>query len=99
MHEVLGGITHILEIVVFIAALVASWGAWGAVALALSLPVVGTIQVALVGDTKEAGGWVNGLHGLGALVVLVLAAVIAHRCVRRLGLRGRPAAGADSAGP
>lgn len=87
MHEAIGFITHIVEIVVFVAALVASWGAWPTVALALSLPVIGTIQVILVGDTKDQGGWVNGLHGLGALVVLVLAAVIAHGCVRALGLR------------
>jgi hypothetical protein len=92
MHEAIGGITHLIEVIVFIAALVAWWKHWGEVGLAFSLPLVGTIQMILVGDTEQEGGWVNGLHGLFALVVLVLAAVIAHRTMRALGLRAGPAA-------
>ena len=66
-----GGITHLIEVVVFLAALVAWWKQWGVIALAFTLPLIGTIQMILVGDTDEEGGWVNGLHGLFALVVLV----------------------------
>jgi len=44
------------------------------------------VQLIAVGDTDKDGGWVNGLHGMFALVVLVLAAVIAHRGMRALGL-------------
>ncbi len=43
------------------------------------------------GDTEKEGSWVNGLHGFLALVVLVLAAVIAHRVMKALGL-GKSAA-------
>jgi hypothetical protein len=92
MHGAVGGVTHLIEVVVFLAALVAWWKQWGEVALAFSLPLIGTIQLFLVGDTDKDGGWVNGLHGLFALVVLVLAAVIAHRAMKALGLRGGAAA-------
>lgn len=91
MHRNLGNLTHIVEVVVLLAALVAWWRHWREIAVAFSLPLVGTLQLALVGDTSKHGGWVNGLHGLLALVVLVLAAVIAHRTMRALGLRERAA--------
>ena len=86
MHKAVGGATQLLEFVVLLAALVAWWKHWPEVALALSLPVVGIVQLSLVGDTNKNGGWVDGLHGLFALVVLVLAAVIAHRAMKALGL-------------
>lgn len=84
LHSEGGFITHSVEIVVFLVALVSYWGAWRWVGLALLLPVIGTIQVLLIGDTDEAGGWVNGLHGLFALVVLLLAVVLAQAGVRSL---------------
>jgi hypothetical protein len=76
LHQTGGFITHSIEIVVFLTALVAFWGAWRLVGFALLLPVVGTIQVVLIGDTDERGSWVNGLHGLFALVVLLLAVAL-----------------------
>lgn len=48
-------------------------------------PVVGTVQVFAIGDTGARGGWVNGLHGLLALVMLLgatwFARLGAERCV------------------
>jgi hypothetical protein len=90
MHQSIGATIFFIEIAVFLGALGAWWGTWGAVGLALSLPVIGFLQVILIGDTDPPGqgGWVNGLHGLGAIVVLVLAAAIAHRAMRNPGLRG-----------
>jgi hypothetical protein len=75
-------VTHNLEIVAFLAALVAFWGAWRRVGLAFLLPVVGTVQVLLIGDTDRTGGWINGLHGLLALVVLLLALGLAQAWMR-----------------
>ena len=86
MHEQIGFTVHLIEVFVFLFALAAWWKQWGQIALAFSLPVIGTIQLIAVGDTDKDGGWVNGLHGMFALVVLVLAAVIAHRAMRALGL-------------
>lgn len=84
LHSTGGFITHSVEIVVFLAALVGFWGAWRRVGLAALLPIVGTAQLALVGDTDKAGGWVNGLHGLFALVVFLLAVALAQAGVRSL---------------
>jgi hypothetical protein len=73
-----GFITHNIEFVVFLLALVGFWGAWRLVALALLLPLVGTAQVLLIGDTDSTGGWVNGFHGLFAIVILVIAVALAE---------------------
>ena len=45
---------------------------------------------------ERTNGWLHGLHGLLALVVMVMAAVIAHRGLRDLGLRVGFAAGGDA---
>jgi hypothetical protein len=65
-------------------ALVGYWSTWSRVGLAAMLPIVGTVQLFLIGDTDEAGGWINGLHGLLALVVYLLAVVLAPAGVRSL---------------
>jgi hypothetical protein len=92
LHVNGGFITHNIEIVVFLFALIGFWGAWRLVALALLLPLVGTGQVLLVGDTDTSGGWVNGLHGLFAIVVLLLAGALAE--VGRRSLRATVATAA-----
>src|SRR6185295_4665391 len=63
MHSTVGFLTHSVEIVVFLVALIGYWGAWRRLWLPVLLPVIGTVQVILIGDTDKAGGWVNGLHG------------------------------------
>jgi hypothetical protein len=84
LHVTGGIVTHNLEIIVFLTALVAFWGAWKRVGFALLLPLIGTAQVFLIGDTDEEGGWINGLHGMLALVVLLLALALAERGRRSL---------------
>ena len=84
LHETLGFITHGVELVVFLAALVGYWGNWRRVGFALLLPVIGTAQLFLIGDRSERGGWLNALHGLLALIVLMLAAVLAQDGIRWL---------------
>jgi hypothetical protein len=84
LHTTGGFITHSVEIVVFLVALGAYWGAWRWVGLAALLPIVGTVQLLLIGDTDTTGGWVNGLHGLFALVVFLLAVVLAQTGARLL---------------
>jgi hypothetical protein len=84
MHKTVGFLTHSVEIVVFLAALVGYWGRWRKVGIALLLPVIGTIQVLLIGDTDKSGDWINGLHGLFALIVLLLALALARDGVRSL---------------
>jgi hypothetical protein len=88
LHVIGAYVTHTLEIVVFVSALVAFWGDWRRVGFALLLPLYGTFQVFVIGDTDEPGGWVNGLHGLLALVVLLQATVLALDGARHLYPRG-----------
>ena len=93
-HKNVGGaVVHPAEILAFLAALVGWWGNWRNVAVSFSLALLGTIQVFLAGSvTSPSDGWVHGLHGGLALFVAALAAHIAHREARALGLRGAPPA-------
>lgn len=91
LHTSVGFLVHSIEILVFLLALVAFWGTWRIVGFAALLPVVGTLQLALIGDTDERGSWVNGLHGLFALVVLMLALALVWIGVRSLARRAAPA--------
>jgi len=77
-HETTGFTAHGFEVLVFVAALIA-WLPWRDLVLSLLLAVVGTVQVALASEHR----WVGGLHPLLALVVLVLAATLALRAIRR----------------
>jgi hypothetical protein len=94
LHGFIGGIViHPSELIVFLSSLAAFWGMWRWIGFNFFLFFFGTIQIFLAPpDEDPASGWIHGLHGLFALFVLVLAAVIAHRDMRLLGLmRPRPA--------
>lgn len=96
-HTGLGNVVHGFEVLTFIAALGAYWKRWRFVASAAALAVVGTIQLALIDAGNE---WVSGLHGLLALVVLILAHEVSQRAVRELGLgRHRADGPGDGAEP
>ena len=89
---------HGAEALVFLTALVAWWRNWTMVGISLFLIVFGTVQIFLAPpDEDRASGWVHGLHGLFALGVMVIAAWLAYRDMRALGLRR--AAEADVALP
>lgn len=90
-HGLTGGIfIHGFELLVFLTAFGAWPRQWKWIAFTFLLFVVGTIQIFLLPpDEDPSSPWVHGLHGLLALVVMVMAAVIAHRGMRDLGLRAR----------
>jgi glucose-6-phosphate-specific signal transduction histidine kinase len=73
-HRTVGFSAHLVECLVFIAALVA-WLPRTDVLLSLALAAIGTGQIALA----SAHGWTGGLHPLLALVVLTLAAQLVRR--------------------
>jgi hypothetical protein len=89
-HSFTGGIVvHASEAIVFLSALVAFWGIWKWVGWSFLLLLLGTVQIFLAPpDEDPASGWVHGFHGLGALLVFLLAAYIAHHDMRLLGLKG-----------
>lgn len=104
-HGFTGGVVvHASELLVFLSSLLAFWGLWRWVGLSFLLFLLGTVQIFLAPPEEDrASGWVHGLHGLLALFVLVLAAYLAHRDMRLLGLKRRdetaPVAGPPPAPP
>ena len=77
-HTLVGWSTHTAEMVLFLMALLA-WLPRTDLVLSLALVAVGTVQVILAGSVE----WVGALHPLFALVVLIIAAALAHRGIRR----------------
>lgn len=88
---------HAAELFVFLTAFGAWPRQWRWILYTFSLFVVGTIQIFLTPVEERTNGWIHGLHGLLALVVWVMAASIAYRGVRDLGLRGGGVPGDDAA--
>jgi hypothetical protein len=84
-HRTVGGITHGLEGLVFVTALIA-WLPRALIGLSFLLIVIGTIQVSF----SESSDWVGGLHALLALFLLGVAFDILGRR-RRERARAQPA--------
>jgi hypothetical protein len=99
-HGITGGlVVHGSELIVFLSSLVAFWGLWKWVGWSFLLLLLGTVQIFLAPpEDDRASGWIHGLHGLGALLVFLLAAWLAHRDARLLGLMGPRAETAPAAG-
>jgi hypothetical protein len=87
-HKTVGfAVVHPAEVLVFVVALVGWWRNWRNIAWSFGLALIGTIQVATVGDLGNPGdAWVHGLHGGLVLFVVAFAAYIAGREARALGL-------------
>ena len=77
LHVLGAYVVHTVELVVFLASLGAFPFSWRRALVAFLFPVIGTIQVFAIGDTDAPGGWVNGLHGALATVVLLWASAFA----------------------
>jgi hypothetical protein len=77
-HKTTGFIVHMLEILVFISALIA-WLPKLDLGLAFALALLGTAQIAFA----DAHKWAGGLHGLFALIVLMLAGSLLGRARTR----------------
>lgn len=87
-------IVHIGQLAVVIGALVAYWGNWAQVGLAVGFLILSIAQLGFLGDTEEEGGWINGLHGSLALIVLLAGLLYAQKAWREL----RPTASTGAAG-
>jgi hypothetical protein len=80
-------VVHLGELAIVIGAIVAYFGNWKAVGIAIGFLVLSVAQIGFLGDTEERGGWINGLHGFLALIVLLAAIAYALKAARDLGLR------------
>ena len=93
-HQDTGWIVHNFEIAVFVTALVA-WLPRADIGWSVLLVVVGTAQILL----SDAERWVGAIHGVGALVVLIIASICVHRDLRGLGLKREHGGDARTAPP
>ena len=86
-------VVHIGQLAIVIGALVAYWGNWNQVGLAIGFLVLSVAQLGFLGDTDKEGDWINGLHGFLALIVLISGLLYAQKAARELGIRrsGSPA--------
>jgi hypothetical protein len=93
-HGGFSGLVHLGQLLVVIGAIGAFWRNWTAVGIAVAFLVTSVAQLAFLGDNEEQGGWINGLHGMLALVLILWGAWYASRAAQLLGLRSSP----DAAG-
>jgi hypothetical protein len=75
-HMMLGKVVVLFELVVLLTAVVGWWRAWPEVKLSAALVIVGGLQVSLAKDLGDSPQ-VHALHGMLALAVVLLAALIA----------------------
>jgi hypothetical protein len=80
-------VVHLGQLSIVIGSIVVWWGNWKAVGLAIAFLVLSIAQLGFLGDTEKDGGWVNGLHGFLALVVLIAALGYLDAATRSLGKR------------
>ena len=89
MHGGFSLVVHIAQLLVVIGAIWAWWGNWARVGGAVAFLVLAFAQLAFLAESGE-GGWVNGLHGFLALVILLSGVWYATTARTELGL-GRTA--------
>lgn len=70
---------HVGQLLIVVGAIWAWWGRWTQTLLAVVFLALGVAQLAFLGDTGRPGGWVNGLHGFLALVILLASGWYATR--------------------
>lgn len=87
-------VVHVGQLAIVIGALIAYWGNWKQVGLAIGFLILAFAQLAFLGDNEEEGDWINGLHGFLALVVLIAGLLYAQKAWREL----RPTGSPDAAG-
>jgi hypothetical protein len=75
-------IVHLGQLAIVIGAVVAYWGNWRMVGGAVGFLVLAIAQLAFLGDTEEEGDWINGLHGLLAVLIALLGVWYANRAWR-----------------
>ena len=85
-HGASSTVVHIGQLAIVIGALLAYWGNWTQVGLAVGFLVLSVAQLGFLGDTDKEGDWINGLHGFLALIVLISGMLYAQKAARELGI-------------
>lgn len=82
MHKGIGDATLALEVLTLIAVIVAAKSNPKVLGMSTILVVVGVLQYFAIGNVDKQGGWISGLHGLLAVVIMVLAVELTHTLSR-----------------
>ncbi len=90
-------VVHIGQLAVVIGVLVAYWGNWPMIGGAAAFLVLAIAQLGFIKPEDEPGDWVNGLHGLLALVILICGMLYAQKAWRALRPTSAPGGAAGSA--
>ena len=90
-------IVHIGQLAVVIGVLVAYWGNWPMVGGAVAFLAVSIAQLGFIRPEDGNGGWINGLHGFLALIILICGLLYAQRAWRELRVAASPGDAASSA--
>ena len=86
LHKANSLVVHVGQLAIVIGAIWAWWRKWKAIVLALAFFVLSVAQLVFIGDTDKEGDWVNGLHGMLAIVVLLTGLIYGEVALRKLGL-------------
>lgn len=95
-HGFGSSVVHIGQLAVVIGVLVAYWGNWPMVGGAVAFLAISIAQLGFIRPEDGNGGWINGLHGFLALIILICGMLYAQRAWRELRPTASPGA-ADSA--
>jgi hypothetical protein len=76
-------LVHVGQLAVVIGALVAYWGNWRMVGLTIAFLVLAFVQLSFI-PPEDGGDWVNGFHGMLALIILISGMLYAQKAWREL---------------
>jgi hypothetical protein len=86
LHKANSIVVHAGQLAISIGAIWAWWRNWVVIGLAVSFAVLSVLQVMAVGDIHNEHGWIYGLHGAGAILILLIAVVTGEIAAQGLGL-------------
>lgn len=90
-------VVHIGQLAIIIGVLVAYWGNWPMIGGAVAFLVLAIAQLAFIKPDDEPGDWINGLHGLLALVILICGLLYAQKAWREVRATASPGGAPGSA--
>jgi hypothetical protein len=83
-------VVHIGQLAIVIGVLVAYWGNWPMVGGAIAFLALSIAQLMFIKPEDEPGGWINGLHGFLALIVLLAGVLYTQKAWREPSIRSSP---------
>jgi hypothetical protein len=90
LHRANSLVVHLGQLAIVIGAIWAWWRNWKAIVAALAFLALSFFQLFAIGDTDTETGWVYGLHGALAIVVLLAGVAYGEVALRDRGFKSLP---------